>query len=219
MKTRPKAGFTNKINVNFPSISHKSPSYFTWYNIIRNFLLISWTTTTPLSLGLVTTTATFSSNIDISKNSDILKNINTMQQQQQHQQHHEQGQQQQFSDVDQKFFDRISSSIKTVQSWENDTTLLQKCRAEIPWDELWNANGTYSHPHDRMIEGNALVLQRLCRWFQKSMKWVNNPPCTVCGCKETEMTTVRGPETEEEIEGNAKRVEGKEMSKWKWISL
>jgi hypothetical protein len=41
------------------------------------------------------------------------------------------------------------------------------------------------------------------------MNWVNTPPCAVCGCKECEMKTVRGPETPEEKDGQAKRVEGK----------
>ena len=41
------------------------------------------------------------------------------------------------------------------------------------------------------------------------MSWVNAPPCKVCGNKDTEMKTVRGPETEEELAGGAKRVEGK----------
>ncbi len=57
-------------------------------------------------------------------------------------------------------------------------------------------------------DSNALFLQRLCRWFQSYMNWVNAPPCSVCGSTDCEMKTVRGPETEEEIEGMAKRVEG-----------
>ena len=67
----------------------------------------------------------------------------------------------------------------------------------------------YSKPQDRLfVQSNALFLQRLCRWFPTVMSWVNAPPCVKCGCKECEMKTVRGPETEEEKEGGAKRVEG-----------
>ena len=111
---------------------------------------------------------------------------------------------------DQKFKERIESSMRTVQNWEN-VEWLKECRAMIPWDDLRNCTGPYSRPeHDRLLadNSNALFLQRLCRWFPKFMTWVNAPPCVKCGCKECEMKTVRGPETEEENEGNAKRVEG-----------
>jgi hypothetical protein len=113
---------------------------------------------------------------------------------------------------DQKFKGRIQSSMRTVQNWET-VEWLQDCRQDvIPWEELRNATGKYSRPdEDRLLAGddsNALFLQRLCRWFPKFMTWVNAPPCVKCGCKECEMKTVRGPETEEEKEGNAKRVEG-----------
>lgn len=112
---------------------------------------------------------------------------------------------------DNKFKERIQSSMRTVQNWEN-IEWLKECREDvIPWDDLRNATGPYSRPdHDRLLadDSNALFLQRLCRWFPKFMTWVNAPPCVKCGCKECEMKTVRGPETEEENEGNAKRVEG-----------
>jgi hypothetical protein len=112
---------------------------------------------------------------------------------------------------DQKFKERIQSSIRTVQNWET-VEWLQACRETIPWEDLRNATGPYSRPEqDRLLtdDSNALFLQRLCRWFPKFMTWVNAPPCVKCGCKECEMKTVRGPETDEENEGNAKRVEGK----------
>lgn len=112
---------------------------------------------------------------------------------------------------DHKFKERIISSLRTVQSWEN-VEWIQDCRAVIPWDDLRNATGPYSRPEeDRMLaeDANALFLQRLCRWFRSSMSWVNTPPCSKCGHADCEMKTVRGPETDEEKEGNAKRVEGK----------
>lgn len=111
---------------------------------------------------------------------------------------------------DQKFKERIQSSMRTVQSWEN-VEWLQECRTVIPWDDLRNNTGPWSNPdQDRLManDANALFLQRLCRWFPKFMTWVNAPPCVKCGCKECEMKAVRGPETEEEKEGSAKRVEG-----------
>ncbi len=111
---------------------------------------------------------------------------------------------------DQKFKERIQSSIHTVQNWET-VEWLQECRDIIPWDDLRNETGPYSRPEqDRLLadDSNALFLQRLCRWFPKFMTWVNAPPCSKCGSKDCEMKTVREPETEEEKEGNAKRVEG-----------
>ena len=112
---------------------------------------------------------------------------------------------------DQKFKERIQSSIRTVQNWEN-VEWLKDCREVIPWEDLRNATGPHSRPdQDRLLADNAdaIFLQRLCRWFPKFMSWVNSPPCVQCGCTECEMKTVRGPETEEEKEGSAKRVEGK----------
>jgi hypothetical protein len=110
---------------------------------------------------------------------------------------------------DKKFLERVQSSVKTVLQWEEDVELLKACRSQIPWNELADPQGPYSNlPHDRLLQGDALFLQRLCRWFQKFMNWVNTPPCQACGCTDCEFKTVRGPETEEEKEGGAKRVEG-----------
>jgi len=141
-----------------------------------------------------------------------------------------------ISEEDQKFLDRVQASARTVQNWDADQELLKKCRAVIPWEELLgessstNSNGRTNNGKaeeeskycnsetDRLLrassgsvvggaDSNALFLQRLCRWFQDYMSWVNAPPCKVCSCTECEMKTVRGPETPEEIEGEAKRVE------------
>ncbi|KAG7362661.1 thioredoxin-like protein [Nitzschia inconspicua] len=115
----------------------------------------------------------------------------------------------QLSEEDQKFHDRVQSSLRTVQHWEEDTKLFQHIRdTVIPWDDLRNHTGPYSNQDDRLfVQQDALFLQRLCRWFPKFMSWVNTPLCVKCGCKECEMKTVRPPETDEERDGNAKRVE------------
>ncbi|KAL3912318.1 MAG: hypothetical protein SGILL_006931, partial [Bacillariaceae sp.] len=115
----------------------------------------------------------------------------------------------QLSEEDQKFLERVQNSLKTVQHWDADTKLFEKVRNEIiPWDDLRDNDGPYSKSEDRLfVQSNALFLQRLCRWFPTIMSWVNAPPCVKCGCKECEMKTVRGPETSEEKEGGAKRVE------------
>mmetsp|Transcript_45871 Transcript_45871/g.53038 ORF Transcript_45871/g.53038 Transcript_45871/m.53038 type:complete len:1282 (-) Transcript_45871:153-3998(-) len=125
-----------------------------------------------------------------------------------------------LSEEDQKFLDRVQGSLRTVQGWDDDKNLLEKCRSQIPWKDLvddYDENSAsvemkYSnYGVDRLLRGsgdsNALFLQRLCRWFPTFMSWVNAPPCKVCGCKDTEMKNVRAPETTEEVEGQAKRVE------------
>ena len=137
-----------------------------------------------------------------------------------------------LSEEDQKFLDRVQASARTVQNWDADEELLQKCRLQIPWKELIDddeddddndndenkekSGSRYSDADvDRFLhcgigggDSNALFLQRLCRWFPTFMSWVNAPPCKVCGSKNCEMKTVRGPETTDELEGQAKRVEG-----------
>mmetsp|Transcript_20864 Transcript_20864/g.51228 ORF Transcript_20864/g.51228 Transcript_20864/m.51228 type:complete len:1124 (+) Transcript_20864:1238-4609(+) len=113
-----------------------------------------------------------------------------------------------LNEDDKKFIDRIQSSIQTVMTWEKDIELIKACREEIPWEMLADPNGPYSDPvNDNNLQGNLLFLQRLCRWFKSYMTWVNAPPCQVCGHEELEFKVVRGPETDEEKEGGAKRVE------------
>jgi len=115
---------------------------------------------------------------------------------------------------DEKFKERILSSYRTVQAWET-VEWIKECRKVIPWEELRDVNGPYSRKEDDRLfvdDGeNTIFLQRFCRWFPTTMTWVNTPPCSVCGHTDCELKTVRGPETEEEIDGNAKRVEGKDI--------
>ena len=116
------------------------------------------------------------------------------------------------SEDDRKFMTRILKTIETVQAWDDDPTLLQECRWQIPWDEL-RGEGESSpyirHEEDYHLSGNALLLQRLCRYFKQTMTWINSPECVNCGNKQCTYNTTRGPETQEEREGNASRVEGK----------
>lgn len=176
-----------------PSRPHNS-----WFRLFRllPFLLVSFTT--PLSLGshksavssnanILDNTVGYSNSVDCDLSKSEMSRL---------------------AEDDQKFLERVQSSIKTVKNWDGDIELLKECRAHIPWDELRNPNGTYSKKEDRMLQGDALFVQRFSRWFQKFMSWVNAPPCKVCGSKECEMKTVRGPESPEEIEAEAKRVEG-----------
>ena len=114
---------------------------------------------------------------------------------------------------DKKFLQRIQNTIQIVQAWDADPYLWQ-----IPWDELRCVGGTGGKPNtsayirpdeDYRLSGNALLLQRLCRYFRKSMTWINAPNCMHCKSKDhCTFLSVRGPETQEEREGNASRVEG-----------
>jgi hypothetical protein len=226
----------------FAAVNHRRLS-LSWFHLLRIFpffLVSSWTTSPPLSFGLLNTNGISNNIINDNNNNgqpkqpyQILPGDNTIGYPQlntdddhylrtaagkgtidggkpnNRTNSYEGGPPRPLSEEDQKFLERVQSSINTVQNWETDVQLLKECRTVIPWDDLRNATGPYSNrKDDRLLQGNALFLQRLCRWFPKFMSWVNTPPCQVCGHKECEMKTVRSPETEEEKEGEAKRVEG-----------
>jgi len=107
-------------------------------------------------------------------------------------------------DRDQQFLGRIRSAIAMVQAWE-DPTLLAECRAKIPLQEICE---NYTRNDDVLYRGNALFLKHLTLYFKEQvMTWVNKPPCVKCGNEELESRQTRGPETQEEREGGASRVE------------
>lgn len=218
------------------SIGNLRQPRLSWFQILCRWfpLFLIFTTTTPLSLGMykgagpgsplnvLETTLGSSGSISISqKSTDNIVNISRGEDYLNHSSiDNAKGDDDNkmtipgLSEEDQKFLDRIQSSLRTVQNWDASTELFQECRSQVPWKILNNATGLYSNPEqDRLLKGNAnaLFLQRLCRWFPKFMSWVNSPPCKVCGYTECEMKTVRGPETEEEKEGHARRVEGEDF--------
>ena len=110
---------------------------------------------------------------------------------------------------------RIQRGLSTARKWESDISLLETIRAQIPFQELVpehfphksNLSSPYAKDDDDKYQGNDLLLKRLTRYYQKSMTWVNNPPCSICGCTETQLKGVRGPQTAEELLGEAERVE------------
>ena len=114
-------------------------------------------------------------------------------------------------ELDEAFARRINTSILTVQAWDDDPSLLFECRAMLPWEELQNETGKYAEPAKdrlRFQNSNIRFLQRLARFFQRDfMTWVNQPPCTVCQGSTVEYQCTRGPETPEEKQGGASRVE------------
>jgi thiol-disulfide isomerase/thioredoxin len=112
-------------------------------------------------------------------------------------------------DLDAKLSRRIESSIKTVKAWDEEVSLLAECRSQIPWEALRDDSGPFSKPDDYDIQSSdARFLQRLTRFFQKSMTWVNKPPCVKCSSADgIEQKYTRDAETDEEIEGLASRVE------------
>mmetsp|Transcript_16053 Transcript_16053/g.40253 ORF Transcript_16053/g.40253 Transcript_16053/m.40253 type:complete len:1064 (+) Transcript_16053:731-3922(+) len=107
-------------------------------------------------------------------------------------------------------WEELATGRRFTGTKSKDTEPSPYCNAEK--DRLLRASGDSDGiSHGSFVIGgadsNAIFLQRLCRWFQSYMSWVNAPPCSVCGCTDMEMKTVRGPETPEEVEGMAKRVE------------
>ena len=121
-------------------------------------------------------------------------------------------------DDDQKFHQRISAVLETVQDWDHDIETLKQCRSVLPWSELRDPYGKYSskqqeeeqQQQDRLLDSaNAIFVQRLCRWYKHDfMTWVNNPPCKICASTTTQFKETRGPESQEEKDGGASRVEG-----------
>lgn len=119
---------------------------------------------------------------------------------------------------DDRFVHRIQSAIQTVQAWDADPALLAECRSLIPFQDLIPSSpasifcipvaSKYQQDDDYLYTGNMLFLKRLTKYFQTDvMTWVNQPPCNVCGAKVMESRGIRGPETQEERQGGATRVE------------
>jgi peptide-N4-(N-acetyl-beta-glucosaminyl)asparagine amidase len=83
--------------------------------------------------------------------------------------------------------------------------LLAECRAQIPFQEI---NNNYARDDDILYRGNALFLKHLTLYFKENvMTWVNQPPCQNCGNQTMESRQTRGPQTQEELDGGASRVE------------
>jgi thiol-disulfide isomerase/thioredoxin len=118
------------------------------------------------------------------------------------------------NDKEQRFLSRIRGTIATVEAWDADPTLLAECRLMIPFEQLVPDDASaeaspYYRDDDFLYQGNALFLKRLAVFFQKDvMTWVNAPPCGTCNSTESmDFQQGRGPETAEEREGQANRVE------------
>ena len=121
-----------------------------------------------------------------------------------------------------RFISELHSGLITVKRWEEEDLLLA-CRKEIPLAELCPEQyifpstsdddrdavqaSPYVSPDDYKYQGDDLLLQRLANYFKSMMTWVNNPPCELCGSKETKGCASRGPMTPEEHNGDAQRVE------------
>ena len=104
-----------------------------------------------------------------------------------------------------------------MQGWEKDQSLLDEVRASIPLDELMpdragsarqEEKSPYANDDDSEYEEDDLLLKRLALYFQRDvMTWVNQPPCVQCGNADTQSAGTRGPESADEREGGAARVE------------
>ncbi|GKY91276.1 hypothetical protein MPSEU_000100100 [Mayamaea pseudoterrestris] len=112
------------------------------------------------------------------------------------------------SEKTKQFRNRVQSAIQTAQAWDDDPLLLLECRCLIPFAQLADDNGIYSETSDMIHSQNYRFLQRLARFFKRDvMTWVNEPACEACETQSTKHQTTRGPETMEEREGSASRVE------------
>jgi peptide-N4-(N-acetyl-beta-glucosaminyl)asparagine amidase len=117
-----------------------------------------------------------------------------------------------------RFQARIDAAIATVRAWE-DPGLLREIRSGIPLDVLRDDTGPYSEPRDVLLatgwggSTNLKCLQRLARYFKSTMTWVDRPPCEHPSCANDtksemmEHVRTRGPESQQEREGRAMRVE------------
>lgn len=133
-----------------------------------------------------------------------------------------------FAEMDEKFRRRVEAAVATVQTWDKDVDLLRECYRQIPMDVLRpkrnnhdadDAVDEYSHVNDVELSPTARFVQRLARYFQKRMTWIQTPSCVQCGNSSNDDTTtnprhshmegkgIRGPLTASEIQGEAHRVE------------
>ena len=120
------------------------------------------------------------------------------------------------NELDIKFFNKLQSTIQTVQSWDDDPMLLAECRLLILIDDIRYDSGIYYEDRDKLITSSSTrFLQRLVRCFKERMTWINSPFCpNQCHNNTTntnESTCIsigmREGETIEEREGQANRVE------------
>jgi peptide-N4-(N-acetyl-beta-glucosaminyl)asparagine amidase len=132
-----------------------------------------------------------------------------------------------LSAEDEQFRRRIQGAIETVKAWDADEALLRQVCESIPFADLRSNhdnnnksnNNKFSRPEDAVLEPTVRFVQRLARYFQDKMTWINQPacPCQQCtnnnnGSNSNKKSTMdpqgtRGPETEEEKAGGASRVE------------
>jgi peptide-N4-(N-acetyl-beta-glucosaminyl)asparagine amidase len=115
---------------------------------------------------------------------------------------------------DEKILQDIQRSLEKVVAWDDDPNLLRECRLMIPFESLISPTeekSKYFREDDILYNGDALFLKRLVLFFQKDvMSWVDKPCCEYCGAANECMrySESRGPQSLEEREGQAGRVEG-----------
>ena len=134
--------------------------------------------------------------------------------------------------LDAKFQRRLQQGWETVQGWEDALETLQEpIRQSLPWNELiGTCGGGGGGKYEQKVrdfwlqlewEGDANIyfVQQFARYFQRHvMTWVNKPCCSNPYCpgakytgeeinKTMRLVTTRGPETYEEHQGQASRVE------------
>ena len=104
----------------------------------------------------------------------------------------------------------------TVLHWEEDPELLKFARSLVPFTDLMANESKYAQSDDykyiHRYDTDVLFLKRMTLWFKQDfMEWVNQPKCYICEASGNESDVVGkgvvGPESLEEREGGANRVE------------
>ena len=126
--------------------------------------------------------------------------------------------------------------VQTVKAWEESVETMERIRAQVPWSQLRgtasNVPDYQTADAQRLVElqqlfgpssssaETVIFVQRLARYFQQDvMTWVNQPACSNPDCpsnttnnnyKREDFMVPQGsrpPETQEERQGRASRVE------------
>lgn len=110
-----------------------------------------------------------------------------------------------YKEKEPEMLSRLHAGLGRVLQYE-DPSMQQAARMHIPIERLKrDAALAVSDSNSSMDE--ALVRQ-LLHWFKAEFfTWTNQPKCSSCGNEKTRYLRTEGPQSDDEIQGNASRVE------------